>query len=211
MDIRQRAFYRQHGTRRWHISLPSRVISTWRALQLWMSSGVDAARKKDNISSRCGSRAWRELTLRSPRWRRMGTAEARFSHSGRRGQRSGRRRLVWTGGVPLVSEDNIRADDVARPGTDRRVKGPVTRRRVTCTQRIYRQLAHKATKPVDDEMLVDLTVERSSTRTLSPGDEARATLDPANRAIVRRRSFIRNRHNNDEGVRWRVPPALPCY
>jgi len=146
------AFYRQYMNRRWHL-----IITTCEQhstpCNYNMSNGVDAAWKKDNISNRCSSRAWHELTLWSPRRGCMGTAEAGFSHSGRRGQRSRCRRLMRTRRVALVSDDNIGATDIAWPAADWRARRPVTGRQVTCTQPIYRQLA----RAQSDEMLVDLT------------------------------------------------------
>ena len=81
-----------------------------------------------------------QLTLGSPRRRRMGTAQTRLSHGGRCCHRGRCRRLVQPCRVPLVIQTDAWtiASTTGRAANDWRVKGPVTRRRVTCTQRNYR-------------------------------------------------------------------------
>jgi len=101
------------------------------------------------------STAWRQLTLWSPRSRCMGTTETRLSHGGRCCHSSRCCRLVRPCRVPVVIEADNAATN-ARAGADCCVKRPVTRRWVTCTQQIYRQHAHKATKPRTKCCMVDL-------------------------------------------------------
>jgi len=149
--------------------------------------------RKDNFSSSSSNdRAWRQLTLRSPRRRCMGTAEAGLSHSGRCCHGGRRRRLVRTCRVPLIVEAASRdSAATARAAADWHVKRPVTRRRVTCTQRI--QLVHKATKPAAHEMNAGGSLLNDHGIDLpSPGRHARALLDPY--SAIMRPSFIRNRY-----------------